>query len=99
MSANNRSDSELMGRRRFLPLAAASVFYVMLTVVCWRAIDRFGLLGRTYPVRVIGSVAIVLTSDHGEEFAERGDYWFGHTKTLYQELLHVPLIVKPAEIL
>ncbi len=37
---------------------------------------------------------IVLTSDHGEEFCERGDYWIGHTKTLYQELIHVPLILK-----
>lgn len=37
---------------------------------------------------------IVVTSDHGEEFCERGDFWIGHTKTLYQELIHVPLILK-----
>jgi len=35
---------------------------------------------------------IVITADHGEEFMERG--WIGHTATLYQELLHVPLIIK-----
>ena len=35
---------------------------------------------------------IILTSDHGEEFMERG--WIGHTSTLYQELLRVPLIIK-----
>jgi arylsulfatase A-like enzyme len=35
---------------------------------------------------------IVLTSDHGEEFMEKG--WIGHTITLYQELLHVPLLIK-----
>jgi len=35
---------------------------------------------------------IIVTSDHGEEFMERG--WIGHCTTLYQELLHVPLIMK-----
>jgi arylsulfatase A-like enzyme len=34
---------------------------------------------------------IVVTSDHGEEFREHG--WLGHTRTLYQELVRVPLIV------
>jgi arylsulfatase A-like enzyme len=35
---------------------------------------------------------IIITSDHGEEFMERG--WIGHTITLHQELIHVPLIMK-----
>ena len=35
---------------------------------------------------------IVVTADHGEEFMERG--WIGHVTTLYQELLHVPLVMK-----
>jgi len=35
---------------------------------------------------------IVVTSDHGEEFMERG--WIGHTTTLYQELIRVPLIMR-----
>lgn len=36
---------------------------------------------------------IILTSDHGEEFEERG--WIGwHAHTLYDELLRVPLLVK-----
>jgi arylsulfatase A-like enzyme len=35
---------------------------------------------------------IVLLSDHGEEFYEHGG--FDHGRTLYDELLHVPLIVK-----
>jgi arylsulfatase A-like enzyme len=34
---------------------------------------------------------IIVTSDHGEEFMERG--WIGHAVTLYQELLRVPLII------
>ncbi len=35
---------------------------------------------------------IVLTADHGEELMERG--WIGHTITLFQELIRVPLMVK-----
>jgi arylsulfatase A-like enzyme len=35
---------------------------------------------------------IVVTADHGEEFGEHGSY--SHHSTLYQTLLHVPLIVK-----
>jgi arylsulfatase A-like enzyme len=35
---------------------------------------------------------IIITSDHGEEFLDHGSLSHGHT--LYQELIHVPLIVK-----
>jgi arylsulfatase A-like enzyme len=34
----------------------------------------------------------VLTSDHGEEFGEHGD-WFHRSFKLYDELLHVPLLM------
>ncbi len=37
-------------------------------------------------------MTIVITSDHGEEFMEHGGYW--HGTTLYDEQLHVPLLVK-----
>lgn len=37
-------------------------------------------------------MTIVVTSDHGEEFYEHGGYW--HGTTLYDEALHVPLLVK-----
>lgn len=33
---------------------------------------------------------IVITSDHGDEFFEHGNK--GHSKTLYEEMIHVPLI-------
>jgi len=36
---------------------------------------------------------VVLTADHGEEFHEHGGWW--HGTTLYDEQIHVPLIVKP----
>ncbi|MGF1467693.1 MAG: sulfatase-like hydrolase/transferase [Sandaracinaceae bacterium] len=35
---------------------------------------------------------IVVTSDHGEEFADHGGFW--HGETLYDEQLHVPLLIK-----
>ncbi len=35
---------------------------------------------------------IVLTADHGEEFFEHGGWW--HGTTLYDEQIHVPLILK-----
>jgi arylsulfatase A-like enzyme len=37
---------------------------------------------------------IVLTADHGEEFREHGGWW--HGTTLYEEAVHVPLIIKRA---
>jgi arylsulfatase A-like enzyme len=40
---------------------------------------------------------IILTADHGGEFCERPGFWIGHTKTLYQEQIHVPLIIKLPE--
>ena len=46
-------------------------------------IDALGEAGRTI---------VVVTADHGEEFGEHGG--FGHGLTLYDEALHVPLIVR-----
>jgi arylsulfatase A-like enzyme len=37
---------------------------------------------------------IVVAGDHGEEFGTRGTPHFGHSSTLFQELIHVPLIIK-----
>lgn len=36
---------------------------------------------------------IIITSDHGEELWEHGNW--GHARTLYHESIHVPLIVRP----
>ena len=38
---------------------------------------------------------IALTADHGEEFREHGGWW--HGTALYQEQVHVPLIIKRAQ--
>ena len=37
---------------------------------------------------------IVFTADHGEAFLDRKDRWIGHGKTLFGELIHVPLVIK-----
>ncbi|MBW1757658.1 MAG: sulfatase [Deltaproteobacteria bacterium] len=37
-------------------------------------------------------LTIIVTSDHGEEFNEHGGFW--HGTTLYDEQVHVPLLVK-----
>ena len=39
----------------------------------------------------LGHAVVVLTADHGEEFKDHGG--MGHGKTLYDEQIHVPLIV------
>lgn len=41
---------------------------------------------------VYDSSLIVVTADHGEEFHEHGGWW--HGLTLYDEQIHVPLLVK-----
>jgi arylsulfatase A-like enzyme len=43
-------------------------------------------------LQILNQTLIVVLSDHGEEFKEHGSY--DHTRTLYDELVHVPLIVK-----
>ncbi|MCC6847160.1 MAG: sulfatase [Deltaproteobacteria bacterium] len=41
-------------------------------------------------------IIVVITSDHGEEFGEHGR--MQHTKTLYEEVLRVPLLVGGADL-
>lgn len=43
----------------------------------------YGVLDKTF---------VIFTSDHGQSFGEHG--WAGHKQSLYQEEIHIPLIVK-----
>jgi arylsulfatase A-like enzyme/uncharacterized membrane protein YbhN (UPF0104 family) len=55
--------------------------------------EHFGkLLAELKRRGLYDALTIVVTSDHGEEFMDHGGYW--HGTTLYDEQLHVPLIVK-----
>lgn len=40
---------------------------------------------------LLQSTVLVFVSDHGEEFFERG--WLGHTITLHEELIRVPMLI------
>jgi arylsulfatase A-like enzyme len=42
--------------------------------------------------RLFDNTLIILVSDHGEEFLDHGKW--AHGKSLYREVLHVPLVVK-----
>ena len=53
-----------------------------------RLLDRLRETNRYDPA------LIVVVADHGEEFMDRGTYWIGHSRTLYEELVHVPLLIK-----
>jgi arylsulfatase A-like enzyme len=60
-----------------------------------RSADRsFGrLVAQLRNLGLYDDALIVVTSDHGEEFGEHGRVGW-HAHTLYDELLHVPLLVK-----
>jgi arylsulfatase A-like enzyme/uncharacterized membrane protein YbhN (UPF0104 family) len=54
---------------------------------------NFGkLLAKLHELGLYDDTAIVLVADHGEEFYEHQGWW--HGLTLYEELVHVPLMVK-----
>ncbi len=53
------------------------------------------LLGLLEAMGLYDEMLIVLTADHGEELTEQRDAGpYGHGHTLFNEVLHVPLIVK-----
>lgn len=60
------------------------------------------LLDRLDELGLRDNTLVILTADHGEEFMEHR--WIGHTRNLFDTLLHVPLIVSmpgrltPAEV-
>jgi arylsulfatase A-like enzyme len=50
------------------------------------------LLARLEALGLDDDTLVVVAADHGEEFHSRG--WVGHTRTLYEELVRVPLLVR-----
>ena len=54
---------------------------------------NFGkLLAKLEAAGIYDDTVIVLTADHGEEFRDHGGFW--HGLTLYDEQIHVPLVIK-----
>jgi arylsulfatase A-like enzyme len=58
--------------------------------------DKLGELLAAVRARTRGHVVVLVTSDHGEEFLEHGGLM--HTRTLYDEVLRVPLVVAGAGV-
>lgn len=50
------------------------------------------LVGLLHELKLDRSTVVVITSDHGEEFFDHSSWGHGHQ--LYNEILHVPLIIK-----
>jgi len=50
------------------------------------------IVARLEALGVLDDTIVVVTSDHGDEFFEHG--MKGHAKTLYDEVLHVPLVIR-----
>ena len=52
------------------------------------------LIARLKSQGLYDNTVLAITADHGEEFQDHGGWW--HGTSLYQEQMHVPLIVKRA---
>jgi len=76
-------DAETIGRLE--KLYDGEVAYLDFHV--GRLVDGLADRGR------LDETLLVVTADHGEEFFDHGGFEHGHT--LYDELLHVPLLVRP----
>ncbi|HEO72697.1 MAG TPA: hypothetical protein ENN80_15675, partial [Candidatus Hydrogenedentes bacterium] len=50
------------------------------------------LLKTVEELGIADDTAIIVTSDHGEAFGEHG--YFGHNLTVYDEMVHVPLVMR-----
>ncbi len=72
-------------RRHLIHLYDAEITFVDNQIgTVFDRLKELGLWDRTL---------IILNADHGETFGEHGHYYHGHT--LYEQQIHVPLIVKP----
>jgi len=54
------------------------------------------LIERLKKIKLYEDSVLILTADHGQEFREHN--WFGHGKTLFNEQVKIPLIIKAGDI-
>ncbi len=82
---SSRANIEAGEVQRLIDLYDGSIRYVDEEVArLLRELDALGLSARTM---------VIITADHGDEFLEHGDL-FHKSPFLYDELTHIPLIVK-----
>ena len=99
IAAERRCQSCLhdLGRQRPAPIDANTVAVLsrLYDADVARADAAFGrLVDVLVRQRLLDDTLVIFTSDHGEEFLEHDGVT--HGKTLYHELLHVPLVVRLA---
>ena len=80
----HRGISEAFGRARALDAYDAEIAF---TDQCLGQ-----LLGDVDARGLLATTAVIVAADHGEEFLDHGQT--GHRHTLYQEVVHVPLLVR-----
>jgi len=91
-------DEEEIRAGTWVPTAAERAWIHQLYLAEARWVDDSvgQLLAELKRLGLYDDALILVVSDHGEEFWEHGSYGHGHT--LYDELLHVPLLVKLPKI-
>jgi choline-sulfatase len=87
-------DEEAVRAGTWVPTAAERdwIRQLYLAEVRWTDEAAGRLLAELKRLGLYEDTLILVVSDHGEEFWEHGAYGHGHS--LYEELLHVPLLVK-----
>lgn len=87
IAAGGVEDAELPGRMATAPLVAAyDEEILLLDDGIGRLLDGLAARG------LLDGALVVISADHGESMLEHGTY-FGHT-TPYDEVLHVPLVIR-----
>ena len=95
-AAPNPADPEATGRVQAVGAEAARIMVdgyddciAALDIEIGRLLDTLGARG------TLAKTLVIITSDHGEHFGDRG--LFGHGNSLYHPLIDVPLIVIPPQ--
>ncbi len=87
-------DEEAIRAGTWVPTAAERdwIRHLYLAEVRWADEAAGQILDEVKRLGLYDDALILVVSDHGEEFWEHGSYGHGHS--LYDEILHVPLLVK-----
>jgi arylsulfatase A-like enzyme len=86
-----RAARALADRGEPLPVALERIVAVYDEEIAFTDAAIGALLGGIERLELERPTVTLLTADHGEAFMERGR--FGHGRDVYQELVHVPLII------
>ncbi|MFN7941421.1 MAG: sulfatase [Thermoanaerobaculia bacterium] len=80
------------GRSPAAPIDRARLSALYLDEAFFFDLQLQRLLGELSALDLLQNTVVILTSDHGEELGEHGG--LGHGRTLYEEQVRVPLIVR-----